>query len=91
MRTGSPMHLPLSGISTRREGCKRTRIVAQVEGVLVQVEGEQVLIKGAITEGAHEGQIQDLPPGFTTRSPERGSPGACGLDDGFTGGDRAGR
>ena len=91
MRTGSPMHLPLSGISTCREGCERSRIVAQVEGILVQVEGEQVLVEGAVTEGTYEGQVQDLPPGFTPRSPERGSPRTGGLYDGFTGGDGAGR
>ena len=57
VRTGRPVYLRLSGISTRRESRERTRIVAQIEGVLVQVEGEKVLVEGAVAEGTHEGQV----------------------------------
>ena len=91
MRTGGPVHLRLSGISTRRESRERTRIITQVEGVLVQVEGEQVLVEGSVTEGTHEGQVQDLVPGFATGCPEGGGPGTGGLYDGFTGGHGANR
>ena len=91
VRTGGPVHLRLSGISTRRESRERTRIITQVEGVLIQVEGEQVLVEGSVTEGTHEGQVQDLVPGFATGCPEGGGPGTGGLYDGFTGGHGANR
>ena len=91
VRASRPVHLRLSGISTCRESRERTRIVAQVKGVLVQVEGEQVLVEGSVTEGTHEGQVQDLVPGFATGCPEGGGPGTGGLYDGFTGGHGADR
>ena len=71
-----------AAVSARAESRERTRIITQVEGVLVQVEGEQVLVEGAFTEGTHEGQVQNLVPGFATGCPEGGGPRTGGLYDG---------